>query len=107
MKTLYLITIIIVMALGVVHSALSFKKFEHFTAEAFWFFSAGLVLIFAGIANLMHYQLQLSLSFRYCAVINILLAAFTVLLAVKTQLPTALLVAIFSVIMTFLIFLNK
>jgi len=28
MKTLYLITIIIVMALGVVHSALSFKKFE-------------------------------------------------------------------------------
>ncbi len=38
MKTLYLITIIIVMALGVVHSALSFKKYEHFTAEAFWFF---------------------------------------------------------------------
>ena len=107
MKTLYLITIIIVMASGVVHSALSFKKYEHFTAEAFWFFSAGLALIFAGIANLMHYQLQLPLSFRYCAVINILLAAFTVLLAVKTQLPTALLVAIFSVIMTFLIFLNK
>ena len=93
------------MALGVVHSALSFKKFEHFSAEAFWFFSAGLALIFAGIANLMHYQLRLSLSFHYCAVINILLAAFTVLLAVKTHLPTALLVAIFSVIMTFLMFL--
>ena len=25
------------MVLGVVHSVLSFKKFEHFTAEAFWF----------------------------------------------------------------------
>ena len=107
MRSLYFITIIVIIMLGVVHSALSFKKYEHFSAEGFWFFSAGLALIFAGIANLMHYQLQLPLSFRYCIIINVLLVVFTVLLAVKVHLPTTLLVASFSVLMTFLILINK
>ena len=107
MRGLYFITIIVIIMLGVVHSALSFKKYEHFSAEGFWFFSAGLALIFAGIANLMHYQLQLPLSFRYCIIINVLLVGFTVLLAVKVHLPTTLLVAFFSVLMTFLLLINK
>ena len=37
------------MLLGIAHAALSFKKYESFSAEAFWFFSAGLALLFAGI----------------------------------------------------------
>ena len=107
MRVLYLIFIIVIIALGVTHSALSFKKYENFSAEAFWFFSAGLALIFAGVANLMHYQLKLSLTFHYCTIINILIVIFTVLLAMKVPLPTTLLVAVFSVLMTSLMFLNK
>ena len=100
MRKLYFISIIALMLLGIAHAALSFKKYESFSAEAFWIFSAGLALLFAGIANLMHYHLQLMLTFRYCNLINILLCIFTVLLAIKVPMLTTFLVAFFSVLLS-------
>ena len=100
MRTLHLVAIVGIMLLGIAHSALSFKKYNQISAEAFWFFSAGLALLFAGIANLMHYHLQLMLTFRYCNLINILLCIFTVLLAIKVPMLTTFLVAFFSVLLS-------
>lgn len=107
MKTLYTIAIIGIILLGIVHSALSFKKYNQLSTEAFWFFSAGLALIFAGLANGLHYQLQLPITFRYVLAINVLLVLFTAFLAIKVPAPTTLLVAIFSALLCIAILLNK
>ena len=94
MKTFYAVAIIGIMLLGIAHSALSFKKYDQLSAEAFWFFSA-------------HYQLQLPITFRYVLAINVLLVLFTVFLAIKVPAPTTLLVAIFSALLCIAILLNK
>ena len=107
MKTLYTVAIIGIILLGIVHSALSFKKYNQLSAEAFWFFSAGLALIFAGLANGLHYQLQLPITFRYVLAINVLLVLFTAFLAIKVPAPTTLLLAIFSALLCIAILLNK
>ncbi|GJH40483.1 hypothetical protein RCZ04_10330 [Capnocytophaga sp. HP1101] len=107
MKILYGVAIVGIILLGIAHSALSFKKYNQLSAEAFWFFSAGLALIFAGIANGLHYQLQLPITFRYVLVINVLLVLFTALLAVKVPAPTTISVAIFSALLCIATLLNQ
>ena len=99
MRTLYLVAIVGIMLLGIAHSALSFKKYNQISAEAFWFFSAGLALVFAGLANSLHYQLQTPVTFRYTLAINVLLVLFTVFLAIKVTAPTTILVAVFSILL--------
>ena len=99
MRTLHLVAIVGIMLLGIAHSALSFKKYNQISAEAFWFFSAGLALVFAGLANSLHYQLQMPVTFRYTVAINILLVLFTVFLDIKVKAPTTILVAVFSILL--------
>lgn len=99
MRTLHHVAIVGIMLLGIAHSALSFKKYNQISAEAFWFFSAGLALVFAGLANSLHYQLQMPVTFRYTVAINILLVLFTVFLAIKVTAPTTILVAVFSILL--------
>ena len=99
MRTLYLVAIVGIILLGIAHSTLTFKKYNQLLAEAFWFFSAGLALVFAGLANSLHYQLQMPVTFRYTVAINILLVLFTVFLAIKVTAPTTILVAVFSILL--------
>lgn len=99
MRTLYLVAIVGIILLGIAHSTLTFKKYNQLSAEAFWFFSAGLALVFAGLANSLHYQLQMPVTFRYTVAINILLVLFTVFLAIKVTAPTTILVAVFSILL--------
>ncbi len=44
---------VIVLALGVVHCAVTPVIYHAFTLAALWFFSAGLALIFVGMLNLL------------------------------------------------------
>ena len=99
MRTLYIVAIVGIILLGIAHSTLTFKKYNQLSAEAFWFFSAGLALVFAGLANGLHYQLQMPVTFRYTVAINILLVLFTVFLAIKVTAPTTILVAVFSILL--------
>lgn len=99
MRTLYIVAIVGIILLGIAHSTLTFKKYNQLSAEAFWFFSAGLALVFAGLANSLHYQLQMPVTFRYTVAINILLVLFTVFLAIKVTAPTTILVAVFSILL--------
>ena len=99
MRTLYLVAIVGIILLGIAHSTLTFKKYNQLSAEAFWFFSAGLALVFAGLVNGLHYQLQMPVTFRYTLVINVLLVLFTVFLAIKVTAPTTILVAVFSILL--------
>jgi len=99
MKIFYVVTIAGIVLLGLVHSAFTFKRYTDFSADAFWFFSAGLALIFAGLGNGMHYRLQLPFTFMCVLLINLLLSCFTVFLAVKVNSLTTLAVAVCSVLM--------
>ena len=101
MRTLHLVAIAGIMLLGIAHSALSFKKYNQLSAEAFWFFSAGLALVFAGLVNGLHYQL------RYTLAINVLLVLFTVFLAIKVTAPTTILVAVFSILLCIAVLYNQ
>lgn len=99
MKILYLIAIIGVILLGILHSLLTWKIYPSIEADAFWFMSAGLALIFAGIANYMNFLTGTSSSFQCVLTINTILAIFTILLAVNESQPTTVAVSIFSVIL--------
>ena len=107
MRTLYLVAIVGIILLGITHSTLTFKKYNQLSAEAFWFFSAGLALVFAGLANSLHYQLQMPVTFRYTLAINVLLVLFTVFLAIKVTAPTTILVAVFSILLCVIVLYNQ
>jgi hypothetical protein len=99
MKTLYLIAIIGVTLLGILHSLLTWRTYPSINTEAFWFMSAGLALLFAGIANYMNFQTNTSFSFQCVLIINIILGIFTIFLAIKESQPTTIAVAVFSAIL--------
>lgn len=99
MKKLYLIAIVGIILLGIVHSALSFKTYNTPSAEAFWFFSAGLALIFAGLTNALHYRLKLLITFQYVLITDVLLVLFTISLAIKVPMLSTILVAFFSALL--------
>jgi putative membrane protein len=107
MRTLYLVAIVGIILLGIAHSTLTFKKYNQLSAEAFWFFSAGLALVFAGLANSLYYQLQMPVTFRYTLAINVLLVLFTVFLAIKVTVPTTILVAVFSILLCVTVLYNQ
>ena len=107
MRTLHLVAIVGIILLGIAHSTLTFKKYNQLSAEAFWFFSAGLALVFAGLANGLHYQLQMPVTFRYTLAINVLLVLFTVFLAIKVTAPTTILVAVFSILLCIAVLYNQ
>ena len=99
MRKLHIVAIVGIMLLGITHSAVSFRKYNELSAEAFWFFSAGLALVFAGLANGLHYQLQMPATFRYTLAINVLLVLFTVFLAIEVTAFTTILVAVLSTLL--------
>ena len=48
---IYKIAIWTILLLGIGHSAFTFKKYKQVSAEALWFFSASLGLVFNGLLN--------------------------------------------------------
>ena len=96
-RILYALSTLGVMLLGLVHAILAFVRYQSFSAEAFWFFSAGLALLFAGVTNIL--QLQSPLTFTCALLVNILLALFTLTLGIKVPAPTTILVAFFALLM--------
>ena len=64
-------------------------------------------LVFAGLVNGLHYQLQMPVTFRYTLVINVLLVLFTVFLAIKVTAPTTILVAVFSILLCIAVLYNQ
>jgi len=99
MNLLYRIAIAGTILLGITHSALTFVNYDSFSADAFWFFGAGLALVFAGLANSIHYRLRIKFTFLCVLTINILLTAFAVTLATAVPAPTTVSVACCSVLL--------
>ena len=99
MNLLYRIAIAGTILLGITHSALTFVNYDSFSADAFWFFGAGLALVFAGLANSIHYRLRIKFTFLCVLTINILLTAFAVTLAMAVPAPTTVSVACCSVLL--------
>ena len=85
MRTFYLISIVAIVLLGILHSLATFIIYTHFTIEAYWFMSAGLTLILAGIANYINYQTRTPLSFRCALTINSLLTLLYSLLLMRSN----------------------
>lgn len=98
-RILYALSTLGIILLGLAHAILTFVRYQSFSAEAFWFFSAGLALLFAGVTNILHYQLQSPLTFTCALLVNILLALFTLTLGIKVPAPTTILVAFFALLM--------
>ena len=96
MRTFYLISIATIVLLGFLHSLATFVIYSPFTIEAHWFMSAGLTLIFAGIANYINYQTRTPLSFRCALTINSLLTAFTISLVACAPKPTIIITTAIS-----------
>ena len=92
MNLLYRIAIAGTILLGITHSALTFVNYDSFSADAFWFFGAGL-------ANSIHYRLRIKFTFLCVLTINILLTAFAVTLATAVPAPTTVSVACCSVLL--------
>ena len=52
LRTLHMISSVLLVALGVVHTALTPMFYGRFTLGALWFAGSGLAMIFAGLLNL-------------------------------------------------------
>lgn len=96
MELIYKIGIIGIVILGVGHAALTFKNYKRLEENVFWFFSAGLALIFIGLINYMNMVIKSLFTFKIAVTANILLLIFAILLAYKVRKITMLLVAIFA-----------
>ncbi len=94
MELIYKIGIIGIVILGVGHAALTFKNYKKLEENAFWFFSAGLALIFNGLINYMNMVIKSLFTFKIAVTANILLLIFAIILAYNVRKITMLLVVI-------------
>ena len=87
MKVLDWICAVVVLALGVVHCALTPVLYRTFSLAALWFFAAGLALIFAGMLNVLRLKSVGSpLAGTFALIANACLLAFVLLFALKINL---------------------
>ncbi len=54
MRRLYLVLALLVVALGLFHTVSTLRFFDEMSSRAIWFASGGLLLILAGILNLLN-----------------------------------------------------
>ena len=106
MKQIYYTTGIAVILLGILHTVLTTKFFPQINTDALWFMSAGLTLIFAGIANLMNLHSHTNFTFRSVMIINIILVIFTLFLSLIESKPTTIVVAVCSILLLVASFIN-
>ena len=87
MKILDWLSAIVVLALGVVHCALTPVIYRPFSLSALWFFAAGLALVFAGMLNVLRLKGPGSpLLHSFSSVANASLLLVAVLFALKVNL---------------------
>lgn len=106
METIYKIGIFGIIILGIAHSLLTFKIYQNKDENAFWFFSAGIALILAGILNYTNINF-VNENFLWVLMGNIILFIFSVSLAVKQKKITMYLVTIFSFVLLLSVILLK
>ena len=96
MRRAYLVLAILVIALGLVHTAATFVFFDTLTSRAIWFASAGLVLVLQGALNILNraYGSTAPGVMWTCVGANVVMAAFTTLAGIVDRASTAQLVVI-------------
>jgi len=81
MKKIIIIVIYTLILLGIIHSAFAFVRYNSISAEAIWFFGAGLSYFFIGLYNLAVLSLRIK-SLTYAAMIlNFIGMIFTIAIA--------------------------
>ncbi|GIZ14919.1 hypothetical protein [Capnocytophaga catalasegens] len=98
-KRMYVVAIVAIILLGIIHSLLTFKNDFSGKIEPYWFFSAGMALLFAGIINYMNYRVQTTFTFYNTLITNLFVVIFSASLAIEMRKPTAILVLVFSVLL--------
>lgn len=86
MKVLDWLCAVIVLALGVVHCAVTPLLYSAFNTSALWFFSAGLALIFGGMLNVLRLKGAGSPAGTFALIANALMLAFALVFALKINL---------------------
>ena len=96
MRLFYLLCAILVIALGLAHTAATFVFFDTLTSRAIWFASAGLVLVLQGALNILNraYGSTARGVMWTCVGANLVMAAFTTLARIVDRAPAAQLVVI-------------
>jgi hypothetical protein len=97
---IYKITTCAVLTLGVGHALYSFKKFKSIEANALWFFSTSLGLIFNGFLNYINIQISNNLISNLTISANSIQFAFcTVLVYYVRNPPTYIAILISTLIL--------
>lgn len=79
MRLFYKIVIGLIIALGSLHSVLTFVFYKEFSPRAFWFFGTGLALVMLGFLNVANYRHGGDKTIRaLCAVSNLIFTAVLV-----------------------------
>lgn len=91
-----------IIALGVLHMAATWGRFDTFNASALWFFSGGVALIFTGSVNLLNRAYgAIAPGLRwFCRAANLGMLAFTLLGGVVTHASGSQLAIIFGLMGT-------
>lgn len=81
MRASYIITSLLLVALGVIHVALTSVFFDALTVRALWFVSGGLMIVFLGFLNILCWKVDRkdSVVFALCLIANLIANAFTFL----------------------------
>lgn len=87
MKILDWLCAVIVLALGVVHCAVTPLIYRAFTLSALWFFAAGLALMFGGMLNVLRLKgVGFPLARTFALIANACMLAFVLVFALKVNL---------------------
>lgn len=85
--------------MGIAHSSYTLKKYKEIEADALWFFSAVLGLIFSGLINYMNLIIHIPLTYTITLVANILLTLFAIVLAFTLQKFTTFTLLFFALLL--------
>jgi len=67
-----------IIALGVLHMAATFRLYSALTPASLWFFNGGIVLVFAGVLNLIHrrHGARVAAIRWFCRAVNLVTLCF-------------------------------
>ena len=99
MESFYQFSIYGLLLLGIAHAALTFRTYARHDGNAYWFFSAGLALVFAAALNYLNLRTQSQLSARLALATNGVLVLFALALSARFRKPTMYAVALVSVLL--------
>jgi hypothetical protein len=87
-----------IIALGVLHMAATWHRFDSLSASALWFFSGGVALVFTGSINLLNWAYgAIAPGLRwFCRAANIGMLGFTLLGGVVTRASGSQLAIVFG-----------